>query len=89
MARQSVTWHDDDPNPSDDDLERFGDEGDPTGWCPDCGAECWDDAEQCPSCGNLIGGRVRHRPRLDRELQRRFTVVVVVLVLIAFLIVVL
>lgn len=76
----------DDLGPSEADLERFGDDGDheQLGYCPECGVECWDGAECCPDCHAQIGGRVLGKPKVEHDLQRRFTVVVVVLVLIAF-----
>ena len=43
-----------DLGPSPEDLERFGDQHQ-HGWCPQCGAEVWDDAEFCPECGDQIG----------------------------------
>lgn len=48
-----------DEDPSDDDLDRFAGE---TGYCPDCGAEVWDEAYQCPHCEAVIEGRVGHAP---------------------------
>ena len=76
----------DDLGPSEADLERFGDDGDheQLGYCPDCGAECWDEAECCPDCHAQIGGRVLGKPKVEHDLQRRFTVIVIVAVLIAF-----
>ncbi len=79
-----MTWRDEDDGPSDADLDRFGDDDRNEGWCPDCGATCWDAAEFCPDCGNHIGGRVLGKPKVEQDLQKRFIVVVVVLVLIAF-----
>lgn len=79
-----MTWRDDDDGPSDDDIDRFGDDSNAEGWCPDCGASCWDEAEFCPACGAQIGGRVLGRPKVEHDLQRRFMVVVIVLVLVAF-----
>jgi uncharacterized membrane protein YvbJ len=79
-----MTWHDDDDGPSDDDLDRFGNEDNNDGWCPDCGEPCWDEAECCDACGNHIGGRVLSKPKVEHDLQHRFMIVVIVLVLIAF-----
>ncbi|MHC4220377.1 MAG: zinc-ribbon domain-containing protein [Planctomycetota bacterium] len=71
---------DDDPGP--EDLERFGHE---TAWCPECGAEIWDQAEFCPACGGQVGGRTLSRPPVDTWLGRRWWILVVVVVLAAFL----
>lgn len=55
--------HDDDPDDWDDDDPGF-DEGaeDEDGEtavlpCPSCGAEIYEDAERCPSCGDFITRR--------------------------------
>ena len=49
--------HDEDP--SDEDVDRFGDD---SGFCPDCGREVWDEAWQCPHCGAVIEGRILRDP---------------------------
>ena len=92
MARYAVSPGEaredmDDLGPSEADLEHFGDDGDHAqlGYCPECGVECWDEAEYCPDCSAPIGSRVLGKPKVEHDLQRRFTVVVVVLVLIAFI----
>ena len=41
--------------------------------------------EFCPNCGAQIGGRVLGKPKVEHDLQRRFTVIVVLAVLIAFI----
>ncbi|MCH2135627.1 MAG: zinc ribbon domain-containing protein [Phycisphaerales bacterium] len=79
-----MTWSDPDEGPSEADLDRFGDDDNAGGFCPDCGAEVWDQAEFCQTCGGQIGGRVLGRPKVEHDLQRRLTVVVVVLVLVGF-----
>ena len=73
-----------DEGPSQADLDRFGGD-DQSAWCPECGAEVWDDAEYCPACGDQIGGRTSGRRPVERELRRRWFVLVAVLVLIGFL----
>ncbi len=73
-----------DEGPSQADLDRFGGD-DQTAWCPQCGAEVWDDAEYCPECGDLIGGRTSSRPPVDREMRQRWITLVVGLVLLGFL----
>lgn len=74
--------HDEDP--SDEDVDRFGDD---TGWCPDCGREVWDEAWQCPHCGAVIEGRIR-RDRLDavgRRISAKSVVVLVVTIIVILL----
>lgn len=66
-----------DEGPSEEDLRRFGD--DQSGYCPECGAEIWDDAPACPSCGTWIEGNTRSRTPEEREERARFTRVIVVL----------
>jgi len=48
-----------DEGPDDADLERFGGE---TATCPSCGAEMWDQAERCPSCGDYVVAGPRGQP---------------------------
>ncbi len=80
---------DDDPSdpsgPDDDDLNRFAD---PTGHCPACGAEMWDDAPACPSCGELTGGQTLTRPPRQTEQRRLALAVVAIIVMAAILVVV-
>ncbi|MCH2138867.1 MAG: hypothetical protein MK074_07450 [Phycisphaerales bacterium] len=78
-----MMWRDDDEGPSADDLDRFGDDAGTTGYCPQCGGPCYDDAPVCPHCGVTVD-RLLPRPKAGHDMQRRFGVVVVVLVLIAF-----
>lgn len=67
-----------DDGPSDEDLERFGGE---TALCPRCGAEVWDEAPQCPECGEWIGGATtRHSPTQSWWSQRWIVVMIVVLI---------
>ena len=73
--------------PSAADIERFGDDGDQTGWCPECGASVWDEAESCPSCGAWIGGRVLRRPPAATAFHRRMMVVITIAILIVFFVV--
>jgi hypothetical protein len=51
---------DNDEGPSADDLARFGHE---TAYCPHCGAEVWDDAQQCPSCQQWMEQPAAINPR--------------------------
>lgn len=71
-----------DEDPSSEDIERFSGE---EAHCPDCGAEIWDQAEICPKCYAYLGGNTSSRPPLQNWLQRRWYVVVAVIVIIAML----
>jgi hypothetical protein len=71
-----------DEGPSPDDIDRFRDS---TGYCPECGAEVWDDVEVCPKCSSPIGGNVLHRhPEAERARRKMITLIVIVTI-IAFL----
>lgn len=70
-----------DEDPSPEDIERFSGE---TGFCPDCGAEVWDQAGQCPSCGALLAGQTATRHPVQGQLRRGWIVLVAVIVLLAF-----
>jgi hypothetical protein len=83
--RKRRRWRDEDP--SAEDVARFGDDGSQTGWCPDCAEEVWDEAESCPACGALIGGRILRRPPAAQAFQRRLTIVVTIVVLVVFILV--
>lgn len=74
--------HDLDEGPSPEDIERFSHGG---GYCPDCGAEVFDDADVCPSCGTWITGDVLSEPPEAREIRGRVRLVVVLATLFAFL----
>jgi len=54
-----------------------------TGYCPECGAEVWDQVEVCPKCRAIIGGDVLHRPPVERWWRQRWRAIVVVAILIA------
>lgn len=58
-----------------------------TGYCPECGAEIWDQADICPKCFSYIGGEVLHRPPMERWWRQKWRIVVIVAVLAAFAIV--
>ena len=75
-----------DEDPSPEDLDRFSGE---TGWCPQCGAEVWDQAEFCPACGAQVGGRTLSRPPVEAGFRRRWLLLVAIIALLAFLIAVL
>ncbi|MHC4415290.1 MAG: hypothetical protein ACYS0G_08405 [Planctomycetota bacterium] len=72
-----------DEGPSPQDLERFDRS---TASCPECGAQMWDQAEICPSCGEWV---VAGRPPLKRSSRRGWIVLVAAIVLVAFLVAVL
>jgi len=73
---------DDGPSPAD--LDRFGDD---TGYCPECGAEVYDQAPACPACGTFIEGRILSRPPVEHDLRKRIILVIVLLTLAAFVLV--
>lgn len=68
-----------DEGPSEEDLRRFGDD---SAFCPDCGAEIWDQADVCPKCFAYLGGDTSRRRR-GGEARRRWRTVVVLIVLAA------
>ena len=70
-----------DEGPSLDDLRRFGSEADTTGYCPECGAEVYDDADACPKCFAWITGRTLHKPPEDLALQKKVRQVIVFITL--------
>lgn len=64
------TWNSPDDEWDDDDLEDYGDdeEEEPTILCPYCRAEIWEEAIQCPECGEYVSqedrqARYEWRPR--------------------------
>ena len=80
---EPIETHVRDEGPSADDIRRFGGD-DRSGYCPDCSALIYDDADVCPSCGAYVHGQVLSRPPVDRHVQRRFTILVIIIVLIGF-----
>ncbi len=73
-----------DEDPTNDDLDRFAGE---TGYCPDCGAEIWDEAYQCPHCNEIVENRVSHTPTdAAGGILSAKSVVVMVIVIIAILV---
>lgn len=71
-----------DEGPSIQDIERFGHE---QAYCPDCGAEVWDQSDVCPKCFAYLGGDTLSRPPLDTWLRRRWTLLVILALIIAML----
>ena len=69
-----------------DDLDRFAGE---IGYCPDCGAEIWDEAWQCPHCHAVVEGRVaRDRPDpVGSSVARRSVIALVVIIVIVLVII--
>lgn len=48
---------DQDEGPSQEDIERFGDETPKAdARCPDCGTAVWSEADICPKCYAFLGG---------------------------------
>ena len=80
----SPSWQDDaiDEGPSDEDVERFSDE---SAYCTACGATISDLATICPTCGASMPDGPSVHPPIVRDAQHRATVIVIVLVLLAFL----
>jgi len=70
-----------DEGPSAEDLARFNRDH---GYCPECGAEIWDQAPYCPECSEYIAGRTSARPPVERWWRWRWMLLVVIIVLIAF-----
>ena len=68
-----------DEDPSPEDLDRFS-EGE--AYCPNCGAQVWDDVEVCPSCGEYIGGRTMRRSPVEQEFRQRWIVLVIVVLVV-------
>lgn len=80
-----------DEGPSPEDIARFGGEGDDDGddvmYCPDCGAEVFQDVGVCPKCLNPIGASVARRRPVREKTKGRFTSLIIVLVIIGFFLV--
>ena len=72
---------DPDEGPSDDDLDRFGEDSPVAdARCPDCGAAVWSEADVCPRCYAFLGGDA-HRPARGLFARRWRTLVVVTMIL--------
>ncbi len=74
-----------DEGPGSEDLERFGDDVDVMAYCPECGAEVYDDVVQCPACRQFIEGRARRSPPVTAAWQQRTTLLTVVLIVLGLL----
>lgn len=79
QSRAASPWDDDEfrDDPLDEDLDRF-EEGD--SYCPHCGGDVWEDVAVCPHCRRAID-MPTVRPPTERWWRDRWTVVVVVAIL--------
>jgi len=68
-------------DPLDEDIDRF-EEGE--SYCPHCGAEVWEDVTVCPECRREIT-MPSLRPPIERWWRGKWSVVIVVAVLLGFL----
>ena len=68
-------------DPSSVDLERLDHEA---AYCPECGAEVWDDAQSCPTCGAYFSIPTG-RPPAHQAARHLVTVLLVVLAAIGLL----
>ncbi len=87
MARRGPQPDSRDEDPSDEDLERFGEDAARTvadAVCPDCGARVWSEADVCPKCFAYLGGDAP-RARGRGFFRRQWKVLVIVLLIIATL----
>lgn len=71
-----------DEGPSPEDIARFSDT---QGYCPDCGEPVYDNAEVCPFCRSMIGGRVMSQRPLQTWFDARWKGVVVALTILGLL----
>ena len=78
------TRHDPDEGPSDDDIDRFGDDSPRAdARCPDCGAAVWSEADICPKCYAFLGD-VSAPPR-GGPFARQWRTLVIVALIVAML----
>jgi predicted amidophosphoribosyltransferase len=73
-----------DEGPSSEDIDRFG--GD-VGYCTECGEEMSDLATHCPRCRAYLPRGPGSRPPVASWFQRRWVLLVVIAILLAFFIV--
>jgi hypothetical protein len=81
MPNIKETWQDpDDWDDEEDDVVDYGDDDDeePTILCPHCRAEIWEEAQQCPECGEYLS--LEDRQALH-EWQPRWIVITAMLLL--------
>lgn len=69
-----------DEGPSTQDVERFSHEH---AFCPDCGAEIWDQADVCPKCFAYLDGQTLSRPPINNWLRNRWRLLIIIALLIA------
>lgn len=74
-----------DEGPSAEDLEQFGDDGDETVACPNCGARVYDDCDKCPKCGQWITPGCNTSTSPAARWRRRLAVLLAVVVLLIWL----
>ena len=71
-----------DEGPSSEDLESLDRD---TGYCSECGAEIWDQADICPICGFALTRGTLSRPPVEDWWRRRSISLVALLTAAAFL----
>ena len=78
------TRRDEDEGPSDEDIDRFGEESPRLdARCPDCGTRVWSEADVCPKCYAFLGGEA---PTSGRGLfAQRWRAVLVAALIVAML----
>jgi len=69
-------------DPSSEDMARFSSE---TGFCPECGAEIWDEAFACPECDAIVEGQVTREQPASSKLSRRTAIVLVAVLIMGLL----
>lgn len=76
---------DEDEGPSDEDLDRFGEDSPQAdARCPDCGAAVWSEADVCPKCHAYLGGEAeRARPGIFRAQWRAVVVWTLIIAMLA------
>ena len=84
MSCFDTAMRDVDEGPSEQDIERFDRE---TAYCPDCGAEIWDQAEICPKCHAYLYDGPQTSPPVEAWFRRRWMLLIVILALIGFVLV--
>ena len=79
------TRHDPDEGPSDEDIDRFGEDAPKAdARCPDCGAAVWSEADICPKCYAFLGDGAA-LPSRGGIFARKWRVLVLLVLLVAML----
>jgi predicted nucleic acid-binding Zn ribbon protein len=84
MPNIQETWRDPDEwDDEEDDLVDYGDDDDEeaTIRCPYCRAEIWEEAQQCPECGEYLSLEDR---RSRHEWQPRWIILTAIMLLLLF-----